>query len=107
MAARRPPHPGLSVRYDCLEPKGLTVTDGARVLGVTRQTLNNLVNGKAGISPDMAIRLDRAFGGSAETWLSLQAAFDLAEARRGVKARGIRRVTLNGQRSSKRSMSRT
>jgi addiction module HigA family antidote len=57
------PHPGLSVRHDCLEPLGLSVTDAARALGVTRQALNNLVNGKSGISPEMAIRLDKAFGG--------------------------------------------
>lgn len=81
MPMRKPPHPGLSVRYDCLEPLGLSVTEGAKVLGVTRQSLNNLVNGKAGISPEMAIRLDKAFGGAAEGWLALQSAFDLAQAR--------------------------
>ena len=66
MTMRNPPHPGVSVRHDCLAPLGLTVTKGAKVLGVTRQALNNLVNGKAGISPEMAIRLDKAFGGTAE-----------------------------------------
>ncbi len=75
-----PPHPGLSVKHDCLEPLGLTVTEGARALGVTRQTLNNLVNGKSGISAEMAIRLDKAFGGGAETWLRMQVAYDLAQA---------------------------
>ena len=63
MPMKNPPHPGLAVRYDCLEPLGLSVTQGAKILGVTRQTLNNLVNGKAAISPEMAIRLDKAFGG--------------------------------------------
>src|SRR3990172_166801 len=82
MPMKAPPHPGLSVRYDCLEPLGLSVTQGANILGVTRQALNNLVNAKAGISPEMAIRLDKAFGGTAEGWLSLQTAFDLAEARK-------------------------
>ena len=82
MPMMQPPHPGLSVRYDCLEPLGLSVTAGAKALGVARQTLNNLVTGKAGISPEMAIRLDKAFGGSAEGWLALQAAFDLAQARK-------------------------
>src|SRR6516165_2083019 len=82
MTMKNPPHPGLSVRHDCIEPCGLTITDAAEVLGVTRQTLNNLVNGKAGISPEMAIRLDKAFGGGAETWLRLQMAYDLAQARR-------------------------
>lgn len=80
MRMKTPPHPGLSVRHDCLEPLGLSVTEGARVLGVSRQALNNLVNCKSAISPEMAIRLDKAFGGGAETWLRLQAAFDLAQA---------------------------
>ena len=59
MAMPNPPHPGLSVRHDCLEPLGLNVTDAAKALGVTRQALNSLVNGKSGISPEMAIRLDK------------------------------------------------
>lgn len=62
MPMKEPPHPGLSVRHDCLEPLGLTITDGAKVLGVSRQALNDLVNGKGGISSGMAIRLDKAFG---------------------------------------------
>jgi addiction module HigA family antidote len=78
---KNPPHPGLSVRHDCIEALGLTVTEAADILGVTRQALNNLVNGKAGISPEMAIRLDKAFGGGAETWLRLQMAYDLAQVR--------------------------
>jgi addiction module HigA family antidote len=82
MPMKEPPHPGLAVRYDCLEPLGLTVTDGATVLGVSRQALNNLVNGKAGISPEMAIRLDKAFGGTADAWLALQTAYDLAQAKK-------------------------
>ena len=81
MRMKNPPHPGLSVRHDCIEPCDLTITEAAAILGVTRQTLNNLVNGKAGISPEMAIRLDKAFGGGAETWLRLQMAYDLAQAR--------------------------
>ena len=75
-----PPHPGLSVRHDCLEPLNLTVTSGAKALGVSRQALNNLVNGKAGISPEMAIRLELAFGSTAETWMRLQVQYDLAQA---------------------------
>ena len=82
MPMKNPPHPGLSVRLDCLEPFGLSVTRAAEVLGVTRQTLNTLVNGKAGISPEMAIRLAKAFGSSAEIWLGMQMAYDLAQARR-------------------------
>jgi addiction module HigA family antidote len=82
MPMKEPPHPGLSVRYECLEPLELSVTEGAKILCVKRQTLNNLVNGQAGISPEMAIRLHKAFGGSAEAWLALQTAFDLAQARK-------------------------
>ena len=61
---KNPPHPGRSTRDGCLEPLGLTVTEGARMLGVTRATLSNLINGRAGISPEMAVRLAKAFGGS-------------------------------------------
>ena len=76
------PHPGHAVRHDCLDPLGLTVTEGAKVLGVCRQALNNLVNGKAGISAEMALRLGKAFGGIPENWLHLQMAYDLAQARK-------------------------
>jgi addiction module HigA family antidote len=79
MRMKNPPHPGLSVRHDCLEPLGLSVAAGAKVLGITRQAMHNLVTGKAGISAEMAIRLDKAFGGGAETWLRMQAAYDLAQ----------------------------
>jgi addiction module HigA family antidote len=79
---KNPPHPGLAARHDCLEPLGLTVTKGAKVLGVTRQTLNNLLNGKSGISPEIAVRLAKAFGSSAETWLGIQLDYDLAQVRR-------------------------
>ena len=82
MPMHSPPHPGASVRHDCLEPLGLSVTDGARVLGVSRKQLSALVNGRAGISPEMAIRLDKAFGGGASTWYQLQAAYDMAQAMR-------------------------
>ena len=91
MAMKEPPHPGSSVRHECLEPLGLSVKEGAQVLGVTRQALNNLVNAKAGISPEMAIRLDKAFGGTAEGWLALQAAFDLAQARKNAGANAVKR----------------
>jgi addiction module HigA family antidote len=89
---KNPPHPGLSVRHDCIEPLGLTITETARVLGVTRQALNNLVNGKAAISPEMAIRLHKAFGGGADTWLRLQAAYDLAQAEKHAGNIKVRRV---------------
>jgi len=79
-----PPHPGEVIRELCLEPLGLTVTDAAAALGVTRKTLSALLNGKAGISPEMAIRLSIAFNTSAESWLNQQMQFDLwcAEQRR-------------------------
>ena len=80
MAMKNPPHPGLSVRHDCLEPLGLSVTKGALVLGVSRKQLADIVNCRSGISPEMAIRLDKAFGGGAETWYRLQATYDLAQA---------------------------
>ena len=80
MPMKNPVHPGGIVRHDCLEPLGLSVTAGAKVLGVTRQTLNNIVNEKSGISPEMAIRLTKAFGSTAETWLRMQMAYDLAAA---------------------------
>lgn len=89
---KKPPHPGLSVRHDCIEPLGLTITEAAAKLGVTRQALNNLVNGKAGISPEMAIRLDKAFGGGAATWLRLQMAFDLARAEKKAGKIKVRRI---------------
>jgi addiction module HigA family antidote len=82
MPMKNPPHPGQSVRADCIEPLGLTVTEAAKALGVSRQALNNLIHGQAAISPEMAIRLDKAFGGGADTWLRLQAAYDLAQAER-------------------------
>jgi addiction module HigA family antidote len=82
MMMKNLPHPGLSVRRDCLEPLELSVTEGAKVLGVTRQALNNLVNGRAGISPEMAVRLAKAFGSSPETWLGMQTDYDLAQVRK-------------------------
>jgi antitoxin HigA-1 len=89
---KNPPHPGETVRYDCLEPLDLTVTEGAKALGVTRQTLNNLVNGKSGISPEMAIRLSKAFGSNPETWLRMQLDYDLARARQGGDKIQVERV---------------
>ncbi len=93
MRMKNPPHPGLSVRFDCLEPPGLSIAEGAKVLGVTRQAMNNLVSGKAGISAEMAIRLEKAFGGGAETWLRMQAAYDLAQVGKRAGKIKVRRVT--------------
>jgi antitoxin HigA-1 len=77
-------HPGLLVRRNCLEAHGLSVTEAALMLGVSRQALSNLVSGRAGVSPEMALRLDLAFGGGAEPWLQRQLAYDLAEARKAL-----------------------
>jgi len=94
MPMKNPPHPGLSVRHDCLEPLGLNVTEAAKKLGVSRKQLSDIVNGHAGISPEMAIRLDKAFGGGAETWVRLQAACDLAQAMKKAHKIKVERITL-------------
>jgi len=91
MPMKNPVHPGRIVRHDCLEPLGLSVADGAKILGVTRQTLNNIVNGKSGISPEMAVRLTKAFGSTEETWLGMQIAYDLAAVRRHESKIKVRR----------------
>ena len=90
---KNPPHPGLSVRYDCLEPLRLSVTEAARKLGVSRKQLSELVNARSGISPEMAIRLDKAFGGGADTWLRMQAAYDLAQAMKKADRIQVERIT--------------
>jgi len=77
-----PAHPGELVRHDCIEPLGLSVTAAAKALGVSRKTLDNLVNGRAGVSPEMAVRLATAFGGSAQAWINMQSAYDLAQVRK-------------------------
>ena len=79
MPMKNPPHPGGVVLDECIEPLGLTITQAAESLGVTRVTLSELVNGRRGISPEMAVRLSKAFGGSAESWLVQQAQYDLAQ----------------------------
>jgi antitoxin HigA-1 len=77
MRMHNPPHPGEVLRELCLDPLGLTVTDAAEALGVSRKTLSAILNGRAGISPEMAIRLSKAFGTSAESWLNQQMQYDL------------------------------
>ena len=79
---KNPPHPGIVVLQECIEPLGLTITDAAHALGVTRNTLSELVNAKRGISPEMAVRLSKVFGGTEEGWLVQQAQYDLAQVRR-------------------------
>ena len=80
MSMKNPPHPGRTIKEDCLEPLELSVTKAAEVLKVTRAHLSKLVNCRAGISPEMAIRLEKAGWSTAETWLKMQMAYDLAEA---------------------------
>jgi addiction module HigA family antidote len=79
MAMKNPPHPGKLVLEECLKPLGLTITEAAEGLDVTRQTLSRVINGQTGISPAMAVRLSRAFGGSPESWLRQQMLLDLAQ----------------------------
>jgi len=81
MPMKHPPHPGGFVLRECIEPLGLTITQAAAALGVTRTTVSELVNGKRGISPEMAVRLAQVFGGSAESWITQQAHYDLAQVR--------------------------
>ncbi len=81
MPMKKPPHPGGVVLRECIEPLGLTITNAAAALGVTRTTLSELVNGKRGISPEMAVRLSKVFGASASSWLTQQAHYDLSQVR--------------------------
>ena len=81
MSMKNPPHPGGVVFRQCIEPLNITITQAAAALGVTRTTLSELLNEKRGISPEMAVRLSKVFGGSAESWLIQQAQFDLAQVR--------------------------
>jgi addiction module HigA family antidote len=87
-----PPHPGEVIRSLCLEPLGLTVTDAAAALGVSRKTLSALLNGRAGVSPEMAVRLSIAFDTSAEMWMTLQTRFDLWHAERQRKSLKVTRL---------------
>ena len=82
MPMKNPPHPGGFVLRECIEPLGLTITQAAEALGISRKTLSELVNEKCGITPEMAVRLSKVFGASAETWLMQQAQYDLAQVRR-------------------------
>ncbi len=93
MPMKNPPHPGLSVRHDCLEALGLNVSAAARKLGISRKQLSDIVNCRSGISPEMAIRLDKAFGGAAETWYRLQSAYELAQAMKKSDQIKVERLT--------------
>jgi len=98
MPMKNPPHPGGFVLRQCVEPFGLSITDAA-ALGVTRTTLSELVNGKRRIAPEMAVRLSKVFGGSAESWLIQQAQYDLAQIRADelkIKRLKLKRLVLAG-----------
>ena len=90
---RNPPHPGRIVRQECLEPLGLSVTEAARKLGVSRVALSEIVNERRGVSPEMAIRLSKAFGSRPEIWAGLQMQFDLAQAMKNVGQIKVQRLT--------------
>jgi addiction module HigA family antidote len=91
MAMKNPPHPGRLLRAD-IEALGLSVAEAAEGLGVTRQQLYNVLNGKSAVTPDMAVRLEKGIGSPAETWLNLQTAFDLAQARANTSAISVQRL---------------
>jgi len=92
MRMYNPPHPGEIIRELCVEPLDLTVTEAAEALGVTRKTLSTLLNGKAGISPEMALRLSKVFGRTPEGWLRLQSQFDLWKAEQSIDVAGLKRI---------------
>lgn len=98
MRMKNPPHPGRIVRQECIESLGLTVTRAARLLGVTRQALNNLVNEKAAISPEMSIRLSKAFGSNPEVWLGMQMEYDLAQAEKRAGRIKVKSVAVERER---------
>ena len=92
MRMHNPPHPGEILKMLCLEPLGLTVTAAAEALGVSRKTLSSILNGRAGISPEMAIRLSIAFGTTAESWLNQQSQYDLWHAEQSRKRLRVTRL---------------
>ncbi len=93
MTMSNPPHPGRSIRENCLDPLDLSVSEAARVLGVARHTLSRVLNGHAAISPEMAIRLEKAGWSNAEFWLRRQTTYDLAQARKGQDRIDVQRYT--------------
>jgi addiction module HigA family antidote len=86
-----PPHPGEVLKELCLEPLGISITDAAKALGVARKTLSAIVNGRSGISPEMAIRLGKAFDTSPESWLNQQVQYDLSEAEKSSKKLNVKK----------------
>jgi addiction module HigA family antidote len=89
-----PPHPGEIIKHLCLEPLGLSITEAARALGVSRKTLSSIVNGRAGISPEMAIRLSIAFSTSAQSWMNQQVQYDLWQAEQGRDKLDVKRLNV-------------
>src|SRR3970040_325408 len=92
MFMHNPPHPGEILKKLCLEPLGLSVTEAAKALGVSRKTLSSILNGRAGISPEMAVRLSMAFDTTAESWLNQQVQYDLWQAERRRKKLRVARM---------------
>ena len=92
MGMHNPPHPGEIIREFCVEPLGLTVTKVAESLGVTRKTFSMLLNGKSGISPEMALRLSKVFGRTPEGWLRLQLQYDLWKAKQNIDIDNLERI---------------
>ena len=92
MKMHSPPHPGEILRELCIEPLGLSITEAAEALGITRKTLSSILNGRSGISPEMAVRLSLAFGTSSESWLNQQPQYDLWEAEKKRKQLNVRKL---------------
>lgn len=92
MLMHNPPHPGAVIRELCLEPLGLTVTEAAQALGVSRKTLSAILNGNAGVSPEMAVRLSIAFDTSAKSWLAQQSEYELWQAEQHRKELHVKRL---------------
>jgi antitoxin HigA-1 len=93
MKMHNPPHPGEILRELCIEPLGLSITEAAEALGITRKTLSSILNGRSGISPEMAVRLSLAFSTSSESWLNQQAQYDLWEAEKRRKKLNVKKLS--------------
>ena len=93
MLMHNPPHPGEILKELCLEPLGISITEAAEALGVSRKTLSSIINGKAGISPEMAVRLSIAFNTSSESWLNQQTQYDLWQAEQHRKELRVKRLS--------------
>jgi len=92
MNMHNPPHPGEIIRDLCLEPLGLSVTDAANALGVSRKTLSSILNGRSGVSPEMALRLSKAFSTTPESWLIQQVQYDLWNAKKESKGIKVKKL---------------